>query len=245
MKFKILVIGDSCEDVFIYGKVDRLSPEGPVPVFTPLYENKNGGMAKNVVRNLESMGADVDLVTNNTLLKKIRYVDDSFNYLFLRVDIGNHCERLDINSLPNLNIYDAILISDYDKGFLAEDDIHYISNNHKLVVMDTKKRLNSWVENISFIKINFHEYQNNLDFLNKNDNIFKKTLITRGKYGCDFLNKNYPTENVDVKDVSGAGDTFVSAFLWKYLFTSNIDVSIKYANDCSTIVVQKRGVSIM
>jgi D-beta-D-heptose 7-phosphate kinase/D-beta-D-heptose 1-phosphate adenosyltransferase len=243
MKFKILVIGDSCEDVFIYGKVDRLSPEGPVPVFIPLYEVKNGGMAKNVVRNLESMGADVDLVTNTTPLKKVRYVDDSFNHLFLRVDEGNYCESLDRSNLPNLKNYDAILISDYNKGFLSEDDVQYISNNHNLVIIDTKKKINNWIENASFIKINFHEYQNNLDFLNKNQNILNKTLITRGKYGCDFLNKNYPTEKVDVKDVSGAGDTFVAAFLWKYLFTNNVELSITYANNCSTIVVQKRGVN--
>lgn len=243
MKFKILVIGDSCEDVFIYGKVERLSPEGPAPVFNPLYEIQNGGMAKNVVRNLESMGADVDLITNNTLIKKTRYVDESFNYLFLRVDIGNHCERFDINNLPNLDIYDAILISDYDKGFLTADDIEYISNHHKFVIIDTKKLLSDWVKNISFIKLNFQEYQNNLDFLNKNKSILKKTIITRGKYGCDYLNKNYPTEKVDIKDVSGAGDTFISAFLWKYLFTNDTDISISYANICSTIVVQKRGVS--
>ena len=32
---KILVIGDSCHDVFVYGKCDRICPEAPVPVFTP------------------------------------------------------------------------------------------------------------------------------------------------------------------------------------------------------------------
>jgi len=32
---KILVIGDSCKDVFIYGKANRLCPEAPVPVFIP------------------------------------------------------------------------------------------------------------------------------------------------------------------------------------------------------------------
>jgi bifunctional ADP-heptose synthase (sugar kinase/adenylyltransferase) len=32
---KILVIGDSCEDIFRYGKVNRLAPEAPVPVINP------------------------------------------------------------------------------------------------------------------------------------------------------------------------------------------------------------------
>ena len=32
---KILVIGDSCEDVFRYGEVNRLAPEAPVPIIKP------------------------------------------------------------------------------------------------------------------------------------------------------------------------------------------------------------------
>ena len=34
----ILVIGDSCKDVFIYGDIERISPEAPVPVFKPTHE---------------------------------------------------------------------------------------------------------------------------------------------------------------------------------------------------------------
>ena len=32
----ILIVGDSCEDVFIYGDITRLTPEAPAPVFNPL-----------------------------------------------------------------------------------------------------------------------------------------------------------------------------------------------------------------
>ena len=47
----ILIVGDSCEDVFIYGDITRLTPEAPAPVFNPLREKTNGGMAKNVAKN--------------------------------------------------------------------------------------------------------------------------------------------------------------------------------------------------
>ena len=50
----VLVIGDSCEDVFIYGDIERISPEAPVPVFKPTHEETNGGMARNVANNVES-----------------------------------------------------------------------------------------------------------------------------------------------------------------------------------------------
>ena len=36
----ILIVGDSCIDVFIYGEITRLSPEAPVPVFNPLDKRK-------------------------------------------------------------------------------------------------------------------------------------------------------------------------------------------------------------
>ena len=38
---RILVIGDSGIDKFIYGGVNRICPEAPVPVFNPIYQNEN------------------------------------------------------------------------------------------------------------------------------------------------------------------------------------------------------------
>ena len=61
---KILVVGDSCKDVFVYGDISRLTPEAPVPVFNPIKTIKNGGMAKNVLANLKVMDVDVKIITN-------------------------------------------------------------------------------------------------------------------------------------------------------------------------------------
>ena len=52
----VLVIGDSCDDVFIYGEIERMSPEAPIPVLQPIRETKNGGMSKNVYNNLKALG---------------------------------------------------------------------------------------------------------------------------------------------------------------------------------------------
>ena len=58
---KVLVIGDSCKDVYVYGKCERLCPDAPVPVFMPLRKEENQGMAGNVRRNLQSLGIECDL----------------------------------------------------------------------------------------------------------------------------------------------------------------------------------------
>ena len=49
---KILIIGESCLDIFIYGSADRLCPEAPVPVFKQEDAVTFMGMASNVHRNV-------------------------------------------------------------------------------------------------------------------------------------------------------------------------------------------------
>jgi sugar/nucleoside kinase (ribokinase family) len=67
--------------------------------------------------------------------------------------------------------------------------------------------------------------------------------VTRGKYGCDYQGKNFPTKDVPVKDVSGAGDTFLAGLVKSYVESKNINTAIKFAQQCTTIVIQKSGVS--
>jgi len=240
---RILVIGDSCTDVFRYGKVTRIAPEAPVPIIVPEKETSNPGMAGNVVANLKALGANVEFLTNKTEIRKVRYVCSKYNHLLLRVDENDTCER--INIIPfKTGTFDAVIISDYCKGFLKEEDIEIISKSFECpVFLDTKKILGKWAHNIDFIKINYHEYERNKEIL-ENDPILKdKTIVTRGKYGCDYKGKNYPTIDVPVKDVSGAGDTFLSGLVTEYAKTKNINRAIKFAQECTTIVIQKSGVS--
>jgi D-glycero-beta-D-manno-heptose-7-phosphate kinase len=240
---KILVVGDSCIDVFRYGEVNRLAPEAPVPVIKPDRETSNPGMAGNVVANLKALGADVDFVTNETEIRKVRYVCSKYNHMLLRVDENDTCEPFNIGSLY-LNKYDAVVISDYCKGFLSEEDIKTISQFYQSTIfLDTKKVLGDWAHNVDFIKINSVEYNKSKEQVDNDPILQSKTIITRGKYGCNYQGKNYPTQEVPVKDVSGAGDTFLAGLVVEYTRTQDIDKAIKFAQDCTTIVVQKTGVS--
>lgn len=54
---RVLVVGDVMYDRFIYGHVERISPEAPIPIFTADREERMLGGAGNVVRNLLSLGA--------------------------------------------------------------------------------------------------------------------------------------------------------------------------------------------
>ncbi|MDA8053063.1 MAG: D-glycero-beta-D-manno-heptose-7-phosphate kinase [Deltaproteobacteria bacterium] len=58
-KARILVIGDIMVDHFVYGTVDRISPEAPVPVVQVKSEKLMPGGAANVVNNVSKLGAKV------------------------------------------------------------------------------------------------------------------------------------------------------------------------------------------
>jgi D-beta-D-heptose 7-phosphate kinase/D-beta-D-heptose 1-phosphate adenosyltransferase len=243
---RVLVIGESCDDVFIYGEGLRLSPEAPVPVIKPLRETNSKGMAENVELNLNALGIETHLICNNEKVTKIRYVDDSYNYILLRIDENDVVSPFKLTELPNLDDFDLVVFADYDKGFLSKSDILEISSKCNCpTFLDTKKKLGDWCKEISFIKINYHEYLRSKTKIDNNTWLKNKTIITRGPNGCDFVDKNYPTKNVGVKDVAGAGDSFLAGLIFKYIQTRSIQESLEFANKCSTQVVQQKGVSII
>ncbi len=91
-KKKILVIGDIILDEFIWGSVQRISPEAPVPVVEASRRSFMTGGAANVARNLRDLGVNVALVGG---------IGDD--------DIGNqltsllHEKNIDIDGLQVLN----------------------------------------------------------------------------------------------------------------------------------------------
>ena len=242
MKNKILIIGESCRDIFVYCDAKRLAPDVPIPVLNIINQVENGGMAKNVQRNIENY-ISCDIVTNYNWhdVTKTRYVHDKSNHMVFRVDSNDKIDRIDISNLSY--DYDIIVIADYNKGFLHEDDIEFICKNHSNVFIDTKKILGKWAENAKYIKINDFEYNNSKDKLT--DILRSKIIHTMGGDGCRFNNKQYKVNKVEVKDTSGAGDSFMSGLVIEYLKTGDIEKSIAFANKCASEVVKHRGVSII
>lgn len=201
-------------------------------------------MAANVVNNLRSLGVDVHMHTNDNWCEvtKTRFVDKKTNYILLREDMNDgKYGRCDLD-LIDFDYFDAVVISDYNKGFLERNDIKAICERHKLVFLDTKKEIGKWAECVTFIKINNYELQKAREVTTK---LKEKLVITHGPAGASHKNTIYPVEQVDIKDLSGAGDTFLAGLAKKYVETGNISEAIKFANECATIVVQKAGVTVI
>lgn len=247
---RILVIGETCVDKFVYGTVTRICPEAPVPVFVPDPSKtiRTMGMASNVQRNISAIDSlcEIDIITNKIFCPvKIRYVDAKSNHMIVRIDEEDVIpEKFNIDDIP-FGRYDAIVVSDYDKGFLTMNDLHRISFAHPLTFLDTKKPLGGFCVNYSFIKINEPEFNSIPD---KMDavlvNIANKLIVTLSEKGCRHNGKIYPPADVSyVMDISGAGDTFMAGLVCKYLSTTDIEKAIVFANECAGKVVHKKGVA--
>jgi D-glycero-beta-D-manno-heptose-7-phosphate kinase len=59
----VLVVGDAMLDRYLFGNVDRISPEAPVPVVRVTREEERVGGAANVAFNVKSLGAQATLMT--------------------------------------------------------------------------------------------------------------------------------------------------------------------------------------
>lgn len=239
-QYNILIIGESCEDIYVYGEVNRISPEAPVPVLKKKNKEKKIGMAGNVKNNIVSMGKNINLIfsyfNESSLIKKIRFVDEKSKYQVMRYDIEKDIEPLQFEKIHKLD-YDAIIISDYNKGYLSQSLISKVTKYFKKskIFVDTKRKDLSSYHNC-VIKLNQIEKESAFN-INKTTDV----ITTLGQQGCVYQNINYPTKKVDVHDVCGAGDVFLAALVIGWLENKDLIKAIKIANSCASLSVTKSG----
>ena len=232
---KVLLIGDSCEDRYFYGDVKRLNPEAPVPILEYKRGVTSKGMAWNVFNNLDAFGVEIDILTNEEEIIKTRFIDEKSNQQILRSD-----EEPEIKPFPYefpKDNYDALVISDYDKGFLTTEKIFELTSRFVGPVFIDSKKSNLPAD--AYIKVNELEYER------MSHSNYENLIITRGGEGAEYQGKLYPAEKVNVFDVVGAGDTFLAALTYGYLKYGRIDKAIPLANKAASIAVSHTGTYIL
>jgi D-beta-D-heptose 7-phosphate kinase/D-beta-D-heptose 1-phosphate adenosyltransferase len=190
-------------------------------------------MAANVRINLEALGCEVDFITGQTC-KKTRLIDIRSKQQIVRIDndiISTPIEFL--TSIPT--IYDAVVISDYNKGTISYELIESLLDDFSgPIFVDTKKTDLARMEGC-VVKIN--KLEESLAKTYPSD-----LIVTLGKDGARYKQYTYPSPYVEVSDVCGAGDTFLAALTYKMLDTGKIDEAIIFANYASALTVQHSGV---
>ena len=157
---------------------------------------------------------------------------------------------------------DAIIIQDYNKGLLVKDSIKTIleisSEKNIPVYVDPKKDNFFAYNKIRLFKPNLFEFESAINF-KEQDKSFEDLgkdlrkeinaeilMVTRSEEGVTlFTDKNVQTISTKarkVHDVSGAGDTAISAFVLADLCGANIEESAMISNYAAGRVCEEVGV---
>ena len=320
-KSKILVIGDIMLDKYLFGEVNRMSPEAPVPVFDIKEEINKPGGAANVAVNLSSLGQEVNLLSictsdiNGKILlelintqKNIYYEISkknrmkwsshktitktrviSQNQQLMRLDEEDSdeskygrkiSENFKWNDICNkVEKSDAIIISDYNKGFIdgiwIPGLIKVAKDNKVPVFIDPKSDDYSRYNGATCITPNLKEFERivglerytgfsykylaqewELKNIEKDARKliakykFQSILVTLGKHGMLLVEKNKKnavhikaTTSKEVFDVTGAGDTVISALCATYLSSEKKDLAFaaNVASIAAGEVIKKLG----
>ena len=232
--YNILLIGDNCQDIYQYGYVDRISPEAPVPVFRFDHEKTKPGMAGNVYENLSKFDCHINYVYDQTSTKT-RLIDQRSGQHIVRIDNDIQSQAIEL-ATNDFTAYDAIVISDYNKGTVSYDLVTSLRKDYLgPIFVDTKKTDLARFQGC-FVKINALEFS------------MAKTLpdnliVTDGHRGANYQGRNYPAQEIEVVDTCGAGDTFLAALVYGYLNNdSDIESAIEFANRAAAVTVQHSGV---
>lgn len=233
-KIKVLLIGDNGIDQYQYGTVSRISPEAPVPIINYTHTETKPGMAANVQDNLLKLGCEVEFVHGLKTCVKTRIIDSKSKQHLLRIDqdLPSRAVKVDYT---NIDQYNCIIVSDYNKGSVDYETVETLRKRYSgPIFVDTKKSDLARFEGC-IVKINQTEYEAARTYPTE-------LIVTLGRDGVRYKEHKISTPQVEAFDVCGAGDTFLSALAYNYVFTNDILTAIEFATKAASVTIQHVGV---
>ena len=217
----ILIVGDAMLDKYVFGRVDRVCPEAPVPVFiTEKVDNRNGGAA-HVTDQLLALGAICHYLYGEPVSIKTRFMVGS-HMLGFRWDDDKKPTNVDqpkiqgaidafLRGNPEVG---AIVISDYAKGYVTSATCKYLIGKARArkipVIVDPKGTNWDKYEGCSLICPNMKE----LKEWEGPTIAWPFMLLKCGEHGLSLFtpsgHTDYPTAARHVFSVIGAGDVVVA-----------------------------------
>lgn len=245
---RALVIGDAIVDQYHFGRVERISPEAPVPIFIEETSEPRRGGAANVLNQLEALGCQVRTVFAKHWSVKHRYFaghhqifrrdDDRFA---TADDVGSACARV----AYQINECDVIVLSDYAKGLLTPQLCQDVIRMGKTVVVDPKGQDWSKYRGAQVICPNEHELKSGTQDWHHGMIVAKlgaKGLAIRTHDGVEHL--RIPAQAKQVFDVTGAGDVVTALVAASIAVNGSFHDAAVIANHAAGIVVGKLGTAV-
>ena len=294
---RILVLGDVMLDEYVWGTVNRISPEAPIPIVEVHTVTVTPGGAANVAVNLQSLGAEpilMGLVGADETAGRLRraLVEQGISDEYLLVDDGRPttlktrivahgqqmiradresrrpveadlARRIEEQLSGRIADVDAVLISDYGKGFLTEAilgrAIDAAAQRQRPVTVDPKGLQYGKYRRASIVTPNegeaarasHLEIQSEGDLLEAGRRLLAELdteaiLITRGEKGMSLFEPgervhHLPTYAQEVYDVTGAGDTVIATLTLALAAGASYRAASELANRAAGVVVGKVG----
>lgn len=235
---RVLVIGDTIVDEYIFGRATRLCPEGPVPVIIPERTETRGGGARLVANQLEALiGAEnVTFLSGSQSEKKRIFADDR---LICRLDEDSYSVSTDFGELAShyLSRCDLLVISDYGKGALTQRAWETITVAAKVpILVDAKNNFGMYAAHTFAVFPNERETVPNKipradGSIEISKFLFPNVIQKLGARGCSVNGTHIPLETEhSVRDVTGAGDCFLAAFAAYMAYAMDRGVAVDQIN---------------
>lgn len=283
----ILVIGDVAIDRYIHGTVERISPEGPIPILKVTEIEDRLGMAGNVALNCATLGCNTTLLTglgqdkasesitelcrDKLNLEVMDYFTSttvknrlvSQNQILYRYDQDNLETLTDDQQIvvleavkSSINMYDAVILQDYGKGFFSNKllssiiTVCKVSKVPVLVDPDVSKPLKTYLD-ATVIKPNNKELLKwGVDlktFINFYCDYF---IVTKGDKGMVCKDRNqklsgHIPHSKKFVDQTGAGDSAIALLAIGLALKYDIIKCMIMANKAAGIVIEKLGTSTL
>ena len=287
---RVYVAGDLMLDTYLWGSVQRVSPEAPVQILNVQKEEMRAGGAANVARNLATLGAVVTCAgvvgrdENGRRLAALladigvraRFVSDggrptsvktrmiAHNQQMLRVDreraepLAARVEQaMAAAAAKAASSHDAAVLSDYNKGTLTprvcESAIQAFTRKGRPVLVGLKNRdLRKYrgATGASLNRSELHHLSGSDDVEKGASRLLKELalrflIVTLGERGLMVVERGgsfrLPAAARQVYDVTGAGDTVLSAFAIGVGSGLPLEDCAQLANAAAGIVVGKVG----
>ncbi len=294
---KVLVIGDVMLDEYLWGRVERISPEAPVPVVKVEQQTFALGGASNVASNVLTLGAKPILIgligkdesgrKVRSLLKKMGmsdkgiFADKDRSTIVKKRIVAHHQQvaRVDFDETASIDrmteerilrflkekcrSISGIVFEDYNKGMLTKRIIRGIisfARKRKVpVTVDPKFEHFFDYEGVTLFKPNIRELERVTGQSLREEGVMVRTLrkiqksmriqamlLTMGEKGMVLVEtgkKPYYIEPhaLDVYDVTGAGDTVITAATLGLIAGATAKEAARFASMAAAIEVTKLG----
>lgn len=228
----------------------------------------------------------IKCLANNINLKLLKVKKNHCTILKNRIILNNNIEfRIDNDNFGKLNNFefdrnyirlvryvikkvDGIIVSNYNKGFLSEDNLNIILNlckkYNKKFYIDSKfinlnqldgcelytPTLSEFNKNFKFSYTSIYEIEKNTLHMLCETNHFKNIIVKNNSEGNIFYihDKNELLsykKKVFKKCSIGAGDVFIASFVYKYFEQYNYGIAYEFANKMTLKSIEHNFTSII